>query len=528
MPEEPSGLLQTPVLSGGRVERVVERQLGRPPRGLASVAALCPHGCPAVVETTPYLEDGTPFPTLFYLTCPSAVARVSTVEEEGGVEQFRAWVRADTGVEGAFRRLTSLYKARRRELYESRRGSAQDGVGEGAEPGAGGFDPEPDGLPRDGLRVLEAGIGGPVEPKRASCLHAYSGAVLAVLGEWGAGRRDGVSPAEEEHWRTFLASLGELWCTEARCRAFEHVAGRRAAIDVGTNSVRLLVADVREVGGRRWPDPVVRRAEVTRLGEGVDSETPALSEVAMARTRAAVDRYVEEARDQGAEHTTLFATSAARRAKNGTEFISSLGRYHRIAAGVLSGELEAALAYSGATLDVPGEAVLLDVGGGSTELVRGVPQGQGLRARSLDLGCVSLTEAFVHEDPPTAGERGRVREQALALLEPLADAFGGAETLVAVAGTATTLACLSLGLSTYDAYVVHLTMLNRGQVTAQLERLASLTLAERAALPCMQTGRADVIVAGAEIILAAMDALGYNLVLVSERDILDGVILATQ
>jgi len=506
-----------------RVERLVERQLGRRPRGLIGLAAFCPHGYPSVIETAPYLDDGTPFPTLLYLTCPSAVARVSGLEEAGGVEALRALVTGDSALRRSLDRLTALYRARRRELYAGAN-DAEKGYAAAVRQGL-----------RDGLRVLEAGIGGPTGPERASCLHAYAAAVLAALGEWqgrgseaGGGEAGGLGSADEEQWSLFLASLGELWCADARCREYEQVNDRRAAIDVGTNSVRLMVADVRSTGTRRWPDPLVRRAEVTRLGEGLQSAHPWLGEAAMTRTRAVVDRYVEEARHLGAERITLFGTSAARRAENGAAFVQELGRYFRITAGVLSGELEAALAYSGATVDVPGEVVLLDVGGGSTELVRWDPGGESLLAQSLDLGCVSMTEAMIEGDSPTSEERARIRAHALGLLSGCASVFGGGETLVGVAGTVTTLACLSLGLSAYDPDAVHLTMLSREQIARQLERLATMSTAERSALPCVQRGRADVIVAGAEIVLAAMDALGYGLILVSERDILDGVILAAE
>ena len=197
-----------------------------------------------------------------------------------------------------------------------------------------------------------------------------------------------------------------------------------------------------------------------------------------------------------------------------------------ISAGVVSGEMEARLAFLGATLDVPGDSVVIDVGGGSTELARldhrGIP-----RVRSYECGCVRDTERFLRADPPVDHERDALRRYVRGLVAAEASAFTGAETLVAVGGTATTLAALVLGLERYHPDAVHHTMLSREQIEQAIERLASLSPPERAALAVMQPGRADVIVAGAEILLQAMDILGYGLVLVSERDLLDGFLAVT-
>lgn len=516
------------------------RQLGRSPRGAAGVAVRCPHGCPAVVATRPYLEDGTPFPTALYLSCPSAVARVAVVEAAGGVRELRARIAADAGVRAALVHLDNAYRAYRRALHalgpssgppEAGRiegdtvegGHADEGGRRGG--GRGGGTATQAGVEQDLLDsglVFARGVGGAKDPLRLTCLHALAAALLTVLG---GGLGEGNVDADTmETWRSLLAEMGDLWCDGADCLGTPGRPEWRAAIDVGTNSVRLLVADLREESGLLVPAPVVRRAEVTRLGEGL-VDGGLLREEAKARTRQAVERYVAEARGRAASVVTVVGTSATRRAADGVAFMQELGATFGVTAGVATGRVEALMAYAGATLDVPGDVVLLDVGGGSTELVRWV-ESDRLTAVSLDVGCVRATEDWIRSDPAEAGERAAVREEALRLVEQAAAEFKGGEALVAVAGTATTLAAHVLKLDQYRPEVVHLTVLNRAQVEAALEELATMPAEARVALPYMQAGRADVIVAGAEILLAAMDALEYSLVLVSERDILDGIIMA--
>jgi exopolyphosphatase/guanosine-5'-triphosphate,3'-diphosphate pyrophosphatase len=279
--------------------------------------------------------------------------------------------------------------------------------------------------------------------------------------------------------------------------------------------VRLLVADV--AGGR--PQPLLRRAQITRLGEGLVRGAP-FAAAAAARTAAAVRRFAQEARQLGAQTVWLAGTSAARDAADGEAFITRLGKETGATAAVLSGEEEAALAYTGVGLDVPGDSVVLDVGGGSTELIRAG------EAASLDLGAERATTRWIRGDPPAAGEVEAVAGEAAAAFAPLRDRFGPtAGPLVGVAGTVTTLACLDAGLQAYDPDVVHLWELDRDAVAGLLERLSRLTTAQRAGLPCIQAGRAPVIVAGAAIVRAVMESLGHTRLLVSERDLLDGLVL---
>jgi len=249
-----------------------------------------------------------------------------------------------------------------------------------------------------------------------------------------------------------------------------------------------------------------------------------------------VARFVEEARACGSESIILAGTSATRDAADGEHYVLALGSEHGVEAVVLSGKEEAGLAYAGASLDLSGESiVLLDVGGGSTELIVR-PQGGALEAVSLDLGASRATDRWITSDPPAPAQLAQVRDEAERVLAGLGHRYdslvsagatggGGRRPLVGVAGTVTTLACLDAGLDEYDADLLHLRALSVEGVRALVEHLSSLTTAERAALPCVQAGRAPVIVGGAVIVLAAMETLGYDVLTVSERDLLDGLAL---
>jgi len=494
---------------------VIAGQLGRPPRDLTGVAVRCPFGYPAVIETAPVFSDGTPNPNLLYLTCPTMTTCVSGVEASGGVRRFRSECHGDTTLARFLEGVTRAYRARRAALATGR-----------------------------GLKAVrvDTGIGGPTSAERASCLHAYGATLLAVMAGWlwdGPGPGAPGSSSGEwragaaEVWARFLPPVAGCWCKEGRCARWSD-SQIRAAIDVGTISVRLLVA---EVAGRR-STPLVRKTEITRLGESLEPDGPLLP-AARARTAAAVSRFGAEARQSGADMILITGTSAARDAIDGSEFLRSLGRENSVAALVLSGSSEARLALRGASLDVEGRPVVLDIGGGSTELIRAggdEPQTGAARAAvdavesvSLKLGASRATERWIASDPPTTEELCRVSEETRKALTPLRDRFGagapGRPRLVGVAGTVTTLACLDAGLEAYDADALHLRPLAVDTVRRWVERLAGMTTEQRATLPCVQAGRAPVIVAGGSVLLAAMETLGYAELTVSERDVLDGSVL---
>ncbi len=311
---------------------------------------------------------------------------------------------------------------------------------------------------------------------------------------------------------------------------------RCAAIDVGTNTVLLLVAE-------RQPDgaftPLLERAEITRLGRGVD-RTGQLDPAAIRETVAVLAAYAREARALGAEAIACVATSAARDAANSAEFFEAARREAGLTPEVISGDEEARLVYESAWRDfgpapggpsplLPpgGPLAVVDVGGGSTELTWGdgpVPRDR----RSLQLGAVRLTERHVHSDPLSPAEVAALRAAAaegMRALAPWRDLgqTGGAR-LVGVAGTVTTLSAVEQGLERYDAGQVHGAVLTLEEVERLYGRLAGLTVSERARLPGMEPKRADVIVGGCAVVAEAMLALGFDRLTVSDRGVRWGLL----
>jgi exopolyphosphatase/guanosine-5'-triphosphate,3'-diphosphate pyrophosphatase len=295
---------------------------------------------------------------------------------------------------------------------------------------------------------------------------------------------------------------------------------RVGVVDVGTNSVRLLVAD----GDATSLVDVERDLVITRLGEGVDRDRK-LGAEPVRRTVAAIAGYVEEARAHHAHSIRIIATSAVRDAANRDEFMATVKHATGSDPVLLSGDQEAQLGFLGATVDVkePGPYLVVDIGGGSTELVRGTSDAE--KFISIDIGSVRLTERHIHNDPPADGEIADVGGDADAHLEEAWTTLGSdpARTMIGLAGTITTVAAIALDLHGYDRDAIHHSVLARAQIAAIRERLASMTSAQRRALPAMPKGREDVIVAGTVILERVMDRFGFNECLVSESDILDGV-----
>ena len=297
---------------------------------------------------------------------------------------------------------------------------------------------------------------------------------------------------------------------------------RVAAVDLGTNSTRLLVADVDD--GRL--DEVARRLKITRLGEGVD-ERKRLLPMPIARVRNVLTDFRREAEELGAERTLAIATSAVRDAENGEAFLGEVEWSYGFTTRLLSGHDEAQLTFRGVSLgrELAEETLVIDVGGGSTELVAGGPDGLHFHD-SLDIGCVRLTERFLHSDPPSQEELAECAETVRVLLAERVPDEVRPRKAIGVAGTVTSLAALDLGLAEYDAERVHGHRLHKAGVLAQLDRLASIPVAQRRVLPALGPERAPVIVAGAVILREALDHFGLDGLEASERDILDGAALA--
>jgi exopolyphosphatase/guanosine-5'-triphosphate,3'-diphosphate pyrophosphatase len=294
-----------------------------------------------------------------------------------------------------------------------------------------------------------------------------------------------------------------------------------AAIDVGTNSVLLVVARRRPDGGF---DPVAERAEITRLGKGVDA-TGRLDPENLRRTAEVIGAFAAEARRLGAQGIACVATSAARDAQNGADFFAAVQQQAQLTPEIISGDEEARLSYLAAERDFGGGAkVVIDIGGGSTELIYG-SAGQVTFRKSFDVGSVRLTERHVRHDPPSAAGRDAVAatlDAAFAALPPLPP---GAE-VVGVAGTVTTVFAVERGIEPYDAAKVHGQVLTRAEVEGCAARLWAMDVEARKALQGMQPKRADVIPAGALVLARALARLGAGGVRVSDRGVRWGLLYA--
>jgi exopolyphosphatase/guanosine-5'-triphosphate,3'-diphosphate pyrophosphatase len=446
--------------------RIVAEQLGRAPIVPFTVVARCPGGHPLVIRNASVDERGDPFPTTFWLTCPNAVRAVSRLEAEGWISRLNERIEADPGFAEAVDQAHAEYARER----------ARDDPSSERHGGVGGT--------RKGLK----------------CLHAHYANHLAggddVVGAWVAGT---VEPIHDER------------------------PGRVAAVDQGTNSTRLLVAEPDEAGGF---EDLARDMVITRLGQGVD-ETGRLSPEALQRTLVVLARYVRRARALHVGRIRVAATAAVRDAANATDFERPVHELVGSPLEIVSGEEEARLSFIGATrgLDAPPPFLVLDIGGGSTEFVLGSERPSA--AISMQMGSVRLTERFVRSDPPESTELDRMRAAIGELLDDVERAIPAHEerTFVAVAGTSTTVQAVALGLNFYDPERIHRTRLARTDAARVSLRLAAMTTAERAALPVMAPGRADVIVAGSVILVEVMERFGSDEAVVSETDILDGLVL---
>ena len=311
-----------------------------------------------------------------------------------------------------------------------------------------------------------------------------------------------------------------------------------AIVDLGTNTCRLFLADATDA--RVAQD--ARVTTVVRLGQGVD-KTGRLHEDAVERTHACLTGYVPRIVDYAPERSLLIATSVLRDARDGRQFLKAMKYEFALPWLILSGEEEGALAFRGGTswvaagaaaatdadiLPPPDPLLLVDIGGGSTEFAIGAAGEPPAFVRSLDVGVVRLTERFFHADPPPAAEVAALTDHVAAAIEvavpaELRAAVGGA---VGVAGTYTTLVANKLGMTEYDGRLVQGHVLTLADMDAAIERFAAMTSAERGRLPGIQSGREDVILAGALIAREACAAFGLDAVVVSEADLLEGAALA--
>jgi len=448
----------------------VRRQLGREPTTDFVVAARCAAegGHPLVIRNHPFDQDGRPFPTVFWLTCSAAVKAMARLESEGWIKRLSERAREEEEFGRAVDRAHREYAAERERLA-----------------------PE---------AHTWGGVGG--SRRGVKCLHAHYANHLAggddPVGAWVAER---VEPIHEER------------------------SGRLAAVDVGTNSIRLLVAEPTE-GGELIE--LARDLALTRLGRDVD-RTGRIAPEALERTMRVLRRFCRRARALHAERIRVGATSAVRDASNREELEQTVRESAGSDLEVITGEHEAALSFLGATrnLDAPAPFLVLDIGGGSTEFVVGEREPEA--SISTQMGSVRLTERFVHHDPPTEDELSAVSHAVDDILDQVDRAVPAAraKTLVAVAGTATTVQAVALDLPAYDTDLIHRSKLSKQKADEALRRLARMTITERAALPVMTPGREDVIVAGVTILVRVLARWDLGEAVISEQDILDGLALET-
>ncbi|CAL9474481.1 exopolyphosphatase [Streptomyces sp. NPDC057837] len=306
---------------------------------------------------------------------------------------------------------------------------------------------------------------------------------------------------------------------------------RVAAVDCGTNSIRLLVADADPATGELTD--LDRRMTIVRLGQGVD-RTGRLAPEALQRTFAACREYAGIIKEHGAERLRFVATSASRDAENRDEFVRGVLDILGVEPEVISGDQEAEFSFTGATRELAGRDhlptpyLVVDIGGGSTEFVVGDDRVRA--ARSVDIGCVRMTERHlvrdgVVSDPPSGEQIAAMRADIEAALDLAGETvpLGEARTLVGLAGSVTTVSAIAQELPAYDSGAIHHSRVSRAKVREITEWLLRSTHAERAAVPSLHPGRVDVIGAGALVLLSIMERTGAEEVVVSEHDILDGI-----
>jgi exopolyphosphatase / guanosine-5'-triphosphate,3'-diphosphate pyrophosphatase len=313
---------------------------------------------------------------------------------------------------------------------------------------------------------------------------------------------------------------------------------RVAAIDCGTNSLRLLIADA-DPGSHTLRD-VERRMEIVRLGQGVDA-TGKLAPEALERTLRVLAEYARDIQAAGAAAVRMVATSATRDASNAADFTRGVQATLGITPEVISGDEEARLSFAGATAELAAAGsgtalappyLVVDIGGGSTEFVLGgsadgvaVESAPGLAAISMDIGCVRLTERYLHSDPPAEAEVKNATADIDRALDNVAAAIAvqEASTLVGLAGSVTTVTAIALGLARYDPGRTHHARISAGLVHAVTTQLLTQTRQERAAIASLHPGRVDVIGAGALVLDRVLARFGFAELVASEHDILDGI-----
>lgn len=524
------------------VERaIVEKQLGRFPRGMVAVGARCVCGRPLAVITRPCLEDGTPFPTTCYLTCPEAVKAVSRVEADGIMREYNELLQSDEDLKKQYERAHKYYLEFRHELAVSL-GDSEEHI---SQMSAGGM------------------------PVRVKCLHALLAQTL-VMGKGVNPIGDMVLERIKDEFDPNVCRCTTPWSDDAYATETEVVVEDEtiakdktaegeavksdtttcaektvqvAAIDCGTNSIRLKIAQVSEHGMK---DIVPRMLRVVRLGQGID-ETHRFADDALERVRDAAHEFAQVLKEHPVDAIRFVATSATRDAENREIFEQMMIDELGVRPEVISGTEEAALSFLGATSVVSRDELqppylVVDLGGGSTELVLGgdgdcLPAHKVSAAYSMNVGSVRMTERHLHTDPPTEEEIQAAIED---IDKHIDDAFkvvpaGRARTIIGVSGTVTTMAALTMGLQHYDHTAVDGVHIGLEQAYAVNNRFLRMPRDCRRTYATIHPGRVDVVGGGAVIWSRVLERLAkaayedhggvLDTFVASEHGLLDGITL---
>lgn len=540
IPEEAvKRLFTTPASDSERA--IVEKQLGRFPRGMVAVGARCVCGRPLAVITRPCLEDGTPFPTTCYLTSPEAVKAVSRVEADGIMREYNELLQSDEDLKKQYERAHKYYLEFRHELAVSL-GDSEEHI---SQMSAGGM------------------------PVRVKCLHALLAQTL-VMGKGVNPIGDMVLERIKDEFDPSVCRCTTPWSDDAYATETEVVVEDEtvakdktaegeavksdtttcaektvqvAAIDCGTNSIRLKIAQVSEHGMK---DIVPRMLRVVRLGQGID-ETHRFADDALERVRDAAHEFAQVLKEHPVDAIRFVATSATRDAENREIFEQMMIDELGVRPEVISGTEEAALSFLGATSVVSRDELqppylVVDLGGGSTELVLGgdgdcLPAHKVSAAYSMNVGSVRMTERHLHTDPPTEEEIQAAIED---IDKHIDDAFkvvpaGRARTIIGVSGTVTTMAALTMGLQHYDHTAVDGVRIGLEQAYAVNNRFLRMPRDCRRTYATIHPGRVDVVGGGAVIWSRVLERLAkaayedhggvLDTFVASEHGLLDGITL---
>lgn len=538
IPEEAvKRLFTTPASDAERT--IVEKQLGRFPRGMVAVGARCVCGRPLAVITRPCLEDGTPFPTTCYLTSPEAVKAVSRVEADGIMREYNELLQSDEDLKKQYERAHKYYLEFRHELAVSL-GDSEEHI---SQMSAGGM------------------------PVRVKCLHALLAQTL-VMGKGINPIGDMVLERIKDEFDPNVCRCTTPWSDDAYATETEVVVEDEtiakdktaegeavksdtttcaektvqvAAIDCGTNSIRLKIAQVSEHGMK---DIVPRMLRVVRLGQGID-ETHRFADDALERVREAAHEFAQVLKEHPVDAIRFVATSATRDAENREIFEQMMIDELGVRPEVISGTEEAALSFLGATSVVSRDELqppylVVDLGGGSTELVLGgdgdcLPAHKVSAAYSMNVGSVRMTERHLHTDPPTEEEIQAAIED---IDKHIDDAFkvvpaGRARTIIGVSGTVTTMAALTMGLQHYDHTAVDGVRIGLEQAYAVNNRFLRMPKDCRRTYATIHPGRVDVVGGGAVIWSRVLERLAkaayedhggvLDTFVASEHGLLDGI-----